>query len=56
VTFGIGNLAVLICIVISIVFAIVIGQATNPLWWGLLAIFAVLLWGCSRAMGTALKR
>jgi hypothetical protein len=30
--FGVGNLVALICIVISIVFAIVTNQATNALW------------------------
>ena len=43
-TFGLGNLVALICIVISIIFAIVTHQATNALWWALLAIFAVLWW------------
>ena len=43
-TFGIGNLVALICIVISIIFAIITHQATNALWWALLAIFAVLWW------------
>ena len=40
-TLGVGNLVALICIVISIIFAIVTNQATNALWWALLAIFAV---------------
>jgi hypothetical protein len=31
-TFGIGNLVALICIVISIIFAITTHQATNALW------------------------
>jgi hypothetical protein len=44
-TLGIGNIVALICIVISIIFAIVTNQATNALWWALLAIFAVLRWG-----------
>jgi hypothetical protein len=35
-TFGIGNLVALICIVISIIFAIITHQATNALWWALL--------------------
>jgi hypothetical protein len=39
-TIGVGNLMAVICIVISIVFAIVTNQATNALWWALLAIFA----------------
>jgi hypothetical protein len=43
--FGVGNVVALICIVISIIFAVVTGQATNALWWALLAIFAVLWWG-----------
>ena len=38
----------LICIVISIIFAIVTHQVTNALWWALLAIYAVL-WSDVRA-------
>ena len=34
---GVGNIVALICIVISIIFAIVAHQATNALWWALLA-------------------
>ena len=36
-TLGVGNIVALICIVISIIFAIVTHQATNALWWALLA-------------------
>jgi hypothetical protein len=43
-TLGVGNIVALICIVISIIFAIVTHQATNALWWALLAIFRVLWW------------
>jgi len=43
-TFGIGNLVALICIVISIIF-------TNALWWALLAIFAVLWWDARAPWG-----
>ena len=43
-TFGLGNLVALICIVISIIFAIITHHATNALCWALLAIFAVLWW------------
>jgi len=50
-TFGIGNLVALICIVISIIFAIVTNQATSALWWALLAIFAVLWWGARAPWG-----
>jgi hypothetical protein len=50
-TFGIGNLVALICIVISIIFAIVTHQATNALWWALLAIFAVLWWDARAPWG-----
>ena len=32
-TLGVGNIVALICIVISIIFAIVTHQATNALWW-----------------------
>ena len=54
-TLGIGNLVALICIVISIIFAVVTHQATNALWWALLAIFAVLWWGRARH-GAAVRR
>jgi hypothetical protein len=50
-TIGVGNLVALICIVISIIFAIVTHQATNAVWWALLAIFAVLLWGAKAPWG-----
>ena len=54
-TLGIGNLVALICIVISIIFAVVTHQATNALWWALLAIFAVC--GGTRARrGAAVRR
>jgi hypothetical protein len=43
-TLGVGNIVALICIVISIIFAIVTRQPINALWWALLAIFAVLWW------------
>ena len=48
---GVGNIMVLICIVISIIFAIVTHQATNALWWALLAIFAVLWWDARAPWG-----
>ena len=51
-TFGVGNIVALICIVISIVFAVVTGQATNALWWALLAILAVLWWGARAPRGS----
>jgi hypothetical protein len=41
-TLGVGNIVALICIVISVVFAVVTNQATSAVWWALLAIFAVL--------------
>jgi hypothetical protein len=50
-TIGVGNLVALICIVISIIFAIVTHQATNAVWWALLAIFAVLWWGVKAPWG-----
>jgi hypothetical protein len=50
-TLGVGNIVALICIVISIIFAIVTHQATNALWWALLAIFAVLWWGVRAPWG-----
>jgi hypothetical protein len=50
-TFGIGSLVALICIVISIIFAIVTHQAANALWWALLAIFAVLWWDARAPWG-----
>ena len=52
-TIGVGNLVAIICIVISIIFAIVTNQATNALWWALLAIFAVLWWGARAPWGTS---
>jgi hypothetical protein len=50
-TLGIGNLVALICIVISIIFAIATHQATNALWWALLSIFAVLWWDARAPWG-----
>ena len=50
--FGVGNVVALICIVISLIFAVVTGQATNALWWALLAIFAVLWWGARAPWGS----
>jgi hypothetical protein len=50
-TMGAGNIAALVCIIISIVFAIITNQATNALWWALLAIFAVLWWGVKAPWG-----
>jgi hypothetical protein len=52
-TIGVGNLVAIICIVISVIFAIVTNQATNALWWALLAIFAVLWWGARAPWGTS---
>ena len=40
---GVGNIVALVCI-ISVVFEVVTHQATNAVWWALLAIFAVLWW------------
>jgi hypothetical protein len=48
---GVGNIVALICIVISIIFAIVTHQATNALWWASLAIFAVLWWDARAPWG-----
>jgi hypothetical protein len=50
-TIGIGNLVALICIIISIVFAIITHEAANALWWALLAIFAVLWWDARAPWG-----
>jgi hypothetical protein len=50
-TLGVGNIVALICIVISIIFAIVTHQATTALWWALLAIFAVLWWDARAPWG-----
>ena len=50
-TLGVGNIVVLICIVISIILAIVTHQAANALWWALLAIFAVLWWDARASWG-----
>jgi hypothetical protein len=49
---GIGNIVALVCIVISIIFAVVTHQAANALWWALLAIFAVLWWGAKAPRGS----
>ena len=43
-TLGTGNIVALVCIVISIIFALSTHELTNPLWWVLLAIFSVLWW------------
>ena len=50
-TLDTGNIVALVCIVISIIFALVTREATNPLWWALLAIFAVLWWGSKAPWG-----
>jgi hypothetical protein len=50
-TLGVGNIVALICIVISVVFAVVTNQATNALWWALLGIFAVLWWDVKAPWG-----
>ena len=48
---GIGNIVALVCIIISVIFAVVTHQATNALWWALLAIFAVLWWDARAPWG-----
>ena len=48
---GIGNIVALVCIIISIIFAVVTHEATNALWWALLAIFAVLWWDARAPWG-----
>jgi hypothetical protein len=48
---GVGNIVALVCIVISVVFAVVTNQATNALWWALLGIFAVLWWDVKAPWG-----
>jgi hypothetical protein len=50
-TMGVGNIVALVCIVISVVFAVVTNQATNAVWWALLAIFAVLWWDARAPWG-----
>ena len=52
-TMGLGNIVALVCIVISIIFALITGQATNAVWWALLAIFAVLWWGARAPWGVS---
>jgi hypothetical protein len=47
-TLSIGNAIAIICLVISIILAVVTHQAANALWWALLAIFFVL-WFDARA-------
>jgi hypothetical protein len=49
---GVGNIVALVCVIISVVFAIVTNQATSAVWWVLLAIFAVLWWGARSPWGT----
>ena len=49
--FGVGNIVALICIGISIIFAVVTHQAGNALW----AIFAVLWWGARAPWGASSK-
>jgi hypothetical protein len=51
-TIGVGNIVALICIIISVVFAVVTNQATSAVWWALLAIFAVLWWGARAPWGS----
>jgi hypothetical protein len=48
---SIGNIVALGRIIFSIVFAITTRQVTNPLWWSLLAIFAVLWWNARAPWG-----
>jgi hypothetical protein len=48
---SVGNIVALVCIVVSIIFALVGGQIANPVWWALLAIFAVLWWGVRAPWG-----
>ena len=50
-TLGVGSIVALICIVISVVFAVVTNQATSAVWWALLAIFAVLWWDARAPWG-----
>jgi hypothetical protein len=50
-TFGVGNLVALICIVISIIFAIVTNQVTNALWVGAPCYLRGAVVGSSRALG-----
>jgi len=48
---GTGNLVALICIILSIMLAAFSHQFTNPIWWALLAIFAVLWWDARAPWG-----
>jgi hypothetical protein len=50
-TMGVGNIVALVCIIISVVFAVVTNQTTSAVWWSLLAIFAVLWWGAKAPWG-----
>ena len=52
-TMGAGNIVALVCIVISIIFALITGQATSAIWWALLAIFTVLWWGARAPWGVS---
>ena len=54
-TSGLGNLVALICIVISIIFAIVTHQATNALW-GIARHIRRAVVGCQGAMGQTVNK
>jgi hypothetical protein len=55
-TIGLGNLVALICIVISIIFAIVTNQATNAPLVGALSYLCRLMVGSESTLGVRVKR
>jgi chromate transport protein ChrA len=42
---SVGLILALVCVLVSVVFAIANNQVANPVWWALLAIFCVLFFG-----------
>lgn len=50
-TMSVGNIVALVCIVISIIVALISHEALNAVWWALLAIFAVLWWNARAPWG-----
>ena len=53
---GIGNIVALVSIIISIILAVGYHQTANPLWWALVAIFAVLWWDARAPWGRPIAK
>lgn len=47
----VGLVLALVCVIVSIVFAIVTNQVSSAVWWALLAIFCVLFFGVKSPYG-----